>query len=92
MSFFEFRGLADPILFTLSLARYLEVLAGYRVAYTVALVELGWIPFVIFVGPPLSLRTPKENYFPGPASSFFVLLFVTVRRLELPGTYALPSL
>ena len=32
LSFFTFNGRADPILLTLSLARYFDVLAGCRVA------------------------------------------------------------
>ena len=41
VSFFVVKGLAGPTLFTLSLDKYLAVFAGYRVAYTVDLVELG---------------------------------------------------
>lgn len=49
LSLLILRGREVPILFTLSLARYLEVLSGYKVAYIVALVELGCIEtFVSF--------------------------------------------
>ena len=59
LSFFAFRGLADPILLTLSLARYFDVLAGCKVAWTVAFVELGCL--LIVLGPSRLLRSDPAN-------------------------------
>ena len=66
LSFFAFSGLAEPILLTLSLARYLEALAGCRVACTVAFVELGYWLIKFWLSRSLRLDEPaSKNGYPG---------------------------